>query len=177
MQVAHLFCFWEKIKQYHMIGATCTFKIKCTTGFCVFVFLQKLRDFMIYLIYNDLMFFSNKKNTQQIGKGAEIAACNYLQKKGLHLLEKNFYCRWGEIDLIMQEGNTVVFIEVRCRKANAQVTAKESITAQKIKKIRKTAEYYIMSLNEIPDCRFDVIAITHNPDNSRYTIDWLKQAF
>lgn len=132
---------------------------------------------MIDIIYNDKMFFSNRKNTQYIGKAAEVVAQNYLQKKGLILLEKNFYCRFGEIDLIMQEGNTVVFIEVRCRKIGAQVTAEESITAQKIRKIRKTAEYYVMSLNEVPDCRFDVIAMTHNPSNSGYTIDWLKQAF
>lgn len=118
-----------------------------------------------------------KMDTNNVGKAAEKAALKYLQHQGLMLLEKNFRSRFGEIDLIMQSDKTVVFVEVRCRKRHNPVTAAESITPQKIKKIIKTAEYYLMSLDFLPDCRFDVMAMTHNPADSSYTIDWLQQAF
>ncbi|WP_292746923.1 YraN family protein, partial [Methylophaga sp. UBA3191] len=52
----------------------------------------------------------------QSGKQAEQLACNYLEKQGLKLVQRNFYCRRGEIDLIMQDGQTLVFIEVRYRR-------------------------------------------------------------
>ncbi len=111
----------------------------------------------------------------RIGQNAEKIACQYLQDNGLKLLKKNFHSRFGEIDLIMQDGNTLVFIEVRCRRNNAQVSAAESVSFAKIQKIRKTAEYYLLQLEEVPNCRFDVIAMIHNGNN--YHIDWIQNAF
>ncbi len=113
----------------------------------------------------------------RIGEQAEKSACRYLQQQGLKLLKKNFHSRFGEIDLIMQDDDTVVFVEVRCRQANAQVNSLESVTASKIEKIRKTATYYLLQFEQLPCCRFDVIAMIHNGDNSDYNIDWIKNAF
>lgn len=132
---------------------------------------------MLNFYYNDCMYNLKKAIAKTIGATAEKVALDYLRQQGLILVEKNFHSRQGEIDLIMKEGNSLVFIEVRCRKDKAQVSAAESVTPQKKRKIYKTAQYYLQTFDEPPSCRFDVIAMTHNPQNSRYTIDWIKQAF
>lgn len=113
----------------------------------------------------------------QIGQAAESAALNYLQRHGLTLIEKNFHCRFGEIDLIMQQRDTLVFIEVRCRQENAIVSAIESITPQKMRKIQRTAEYFSMRYREMPNCRFDVVAMTYSRDKIGYAIEWITDAF
>lgn len=115
------------------------------------------------------------KTKQMIGAKAEKIAERYLLNQGLKRQTQNFHCRFGEIDLIMQEKNTLVFIEVRCRKENAQVSASESISLAKIKKIRKTAEHYLLGFDIVPECRFDVVAITYCA--KEYRIDWIKNAF
>ncbi len=113
----------------------------------------------------------------QIGKNAEKVACQYLQDNGLKLLAKNFHSCFGEVDLIMQDDDTLVFVEVRCRRKNAQVSAAESVNFAKIQKIRKTAEHYLLQFEQMPNCRFDVIAMIHNGQNSDYNIDWIQNAF
>ncbi len=117
------------------------------------------------------------QSRQRIGKQAEKKACRYLQRQGLKLLTKNYHSRFGEIDLIMQDNDTLIFIEVRCRQDNAQVSAAESVNFSKIQKIHKTAEHYLIQFEQVPVCRFDVIAMTYNKKNSDYTIDWIKNAF
>ncbi len=112
------------------------------------------------------------------GNRAEKLAEKYLHQQGLKTVASNYHCRFGEIDLIMQNNDqTLIFVEVRSRAANAKVSAIESINAEKIKKIRKTAQYYLMRYQKMPNCRFDVIAMTQNSQNSGYTIDWIKNAF
>ncbi len=120
------------------------------------------------------LWFHNK-NKQTIGGKAEKIAEQYLLNQGLKRQTKNFHCRFGEIDLIMQEKDTLVFIEVRCRKENAQVSASESISFEKIKKIRKTAKHYLLGFDIMPECRFDVVAVTYCV--KEYRIDWIKNAF
>lgn len=117
--------------------------------------------------------FSRKK----IGDLAEKTAKSHLKQHGLKHLASNYSCRFGEIDLIMQDGETIVFVEVRCRQENALVSAAASITPQKIAKIQKTAQHYLLQFSEMPNCRFDVIAMTHNSSNLGYTIEWIKAAF
>lgn len=124
-----------------------------------------------------LMSVMKKFNKRSVGLQAEVAAEKYLQRQGFSCLEKNYYSRFGEIDLIMQDGKTLVFVEVRCRADKAAVSALESITPAKMKKIRKTAEYYLLRYAEMPECRFDVIAMTHSSVKIGYTIDWIKNAF
>lgn len=123
------------------------------------------------------MSWFKKKSPKSLGRQAEKAAACYLKKQGLKLLEQNYHCRFGEIDLIMQEGTTLVFVEVRCRQETARVTALESIDANKVAKIEKTALWYLKQYEVMPDCRFDVIAMTHNSEKIGYTIDWVKAAF
>ena len=74
------------------------------------------------------------KNSRDRGRDAELACCKYLQQQGLKLLAKNYLGRRGELDLVMQENNTVVFIEVRYRKNDTFGGALESVTPGKQEK-------------------------------------------
>ncbi|MCB1828205.1 MAG: YraN family protein [Coxiellaceae bacterium] len=93
------------------------------------------------------------------GEQKEQRAARYLQQQGLTLIESNFLCKMGEIDLIMQEGKTLVFVEVRYRQSNHYGSALESIDRNKQRKLHKTATYYLQQhniLNKV-DCRFDAV--------------------
>ncbi|MBL1321592.1 MAG: YraN family protein [Methylophaga sp.] len=113
-----------------------------------------------------------------LGKQAEELASQYLQKQNLTLIDQNYHCRRGEIDLIMQDQHTLVFVEVRYRKNARFGSALESINHKKQAKIITTAEHYLLqSKDDYFDCRFDVIAIMpiHNSDKPEIT--WIKNAF
>jgi len=112
------------------------------------------------------------------GQETEDACCAYLKKQGLSLIEKNFHCRNGEIDLIMKDDKTIVFIEVRYRRNNNFGGAIESITPSKQKKVRASAETYIQCNAISDDVRIDFVAMTQDPDQlSGYTFEWIKNAF
>ena len=98
--------------------------------------------------------------SSQIGRLAEDKAVDLLKKKGYRIIERNFRTKSGEIDIIAEDGNTVVFVEVRFRKNKAFGTPEETIDQKKIKKIILTANRYISMKNLTgKDIRFDVIAV------------------
>jgi putative endonuclease len=109
---------------------------------------------------------------QQTGSAAENQACAYLKQQGLDLITRNFRCKVGEIDLIMQDKNELVFIEVRCRNNSFFGNGFDSITDAKQNKLIKTANFYLQQkkLTETA-CRFDAVAISAN------NIEWIKNAF
>jgi len=110
------------------------------------------------------------------GEQAEQLACDYLQQQSLSLICKNYHCKRGEIDLIMQDSDSLVFIEVRYRKSAHFGSALESVNRQKQQKIIITAEHYLSQCSHsFLSYRFDVVAIT--PDNEQPTIEWIKDAF
>ena len=115
------------------------------------------------------------------GKTAENAALVFLKKRGLSLVERNFAFSGGEIDLIMEEGNTIVFCEVRYRGSVAFGGASASITYEKKLKLARTATYYLQNrrLVDKHPCRFDVLAVSPNTkkNNSNLSIHWIKNAF
>jgi len=116
-------------------------------------------------------------NKIEVGKNAEQLACDYLQERGLTLLQRNYRCRRGELDLIMREGDTTVFVEVRLRRPSAYVSAAASVDRRKQEKLIVAAQYYLLQHPAAArrPCRFDIIAIT--PDQGQYQIDWLVHAF
>lgn len=116
-------------------------------------------------------------STLESGNIAENLACDYLQQQGLILLVRNFRSRYGEIDLIMRDDNTIVFAEVRARKQHNLVDSLQSVNASKQKKLIKTALYYLQINQKLMDypARFDVIAITNSHTESH--INWIKDAF
>ena len=111
------------------------------------------------------------------GSDAEQLADDYLQQHKLRLVTKNYHSRRGEIDLIMQEQQTLVFVEVRYRKNSRFGSALESVNRQKQLKIIATAEHYLMQNKaDYSDYRFDVVAISPD-ENNKPVITWLKDAF
>ncbi|SFX02821.1 YraN family protein [Marinospirillum alkaliphilum] len=118
-----------------------------------------------------------KISRQIIGQQAEAVACSYLLNHGLQLVEKNFRCRMGEIDLIMRDGQQLVFVEVRFRSSSAYGGAAASINHNKQLKLQRAAAFYLGRLNTQPACRFD--AVTLSPDSSGNPLcdNWIKNAF
>jgi putative endonuclease len=108
----------------------------------------------------------------ELGREAEDAAFEYLRKQGLSEIERNYRCRFGEIDLIMRDGETVVFVEVRKRSSSRFGGALESIDAHKKKKLLATARHFIAARGDIPDCRFDAVLL-----NGDKRIEWIRDAF
>jgi putative endonuclease len=114
-------------------------------------------------------------NQRKIGELYEQTAADFLISSGFALIEKNFTCRNGELDLIMQDRQTLVFVEVKYRQGTQHGHAAEMVTPSKIKKLIKTAQYWMMMKGYSPyttDFRFDVIAIHNNGAD----INWYKNA-
>lgn len=114
--------------------------------------------------------------TGMLGDRAEKLAHKYLRKQGLKSLTQNYHCRFGEIDLIMQDKDYLVFIEVRYRNSQQFGGALESVDRHKQAKLRRTAETYLLKTkNHDCPCRFDILCVTGNLNNPE--IDWIKNAF
>jgi putative endonuclease len=107
---------------------------------------------------------------QQQGQRWEQAAQAWLERRGLRLVEANFRCKGGEIDLVMRDGAELVFVEVRQRADRSHGGAAASITPAKLRRLVRAAEYYLLRFPHTPPCRFDVIAI----DGDQF--DWLRNA-
>lgn len=118
------------------------------------------------------------------GQHAENACCEYLRQQGLKLVARNYHGHRGEIDLIMQDGQTLIFVEVRFRKNSFYGGALESVTAQKQQRILRTAEEYLQHETKLKNGRIDVVAMSEklqnanieNP-NENYSFEWIKNAF
>jgi putative endonuclease len=105
------------------------------------------------------------------GIDAERCAEAFLMRHDLALLQRNYRCRFGEIDLIMRDGVVVVFVEVRMRKSMVFGGAAASITPIKQQKLVRTARYYLSSLKSEPPCRFDAVLLS---GDDGVEIDWIK---
>ena len=103
---------------------------------------------------------SKAVSTYQRGKTGEEKAAAYLRLKGYKILEKNYRVGQGEIDLIAQRGNRLVFVEVKTRRGKAQGSPLEAVTPHKVKRLSDAAAFY---LGQHPSaaklCRFDVVTI------------------
>jgi putative endonuclease len=110
------------------------------------------------------------------GQHAESIACTYLESRGLRLVTRNFRCRSGEIDLIMEEGKTLVFVEVRLRAHRTFGTPAETIDRRKRTKLVACALHYLQrhhAMSTRPS-RFDVVGLT--PAEDSYRVDWIPDA-
>lgn len=124
-----------------------------------------------------------KTPKQQSGQSAEDLACQYLQHQGLQLLVRNFTCKLGEIDLIMQHNNQCVFVEVRYRKTGpAYGGALASVTPQKQHRIIRTAQVFLQQRQWTyqKTCRFDLVAVKSLDSKTKDLTDvceWIPNAF
>ena len=112
----------------------------------------------------------------QDGKVGETRAVEFLLSHGHNILERNFSCRYGEIDIISYDG-AVVFSEVKMRSSDSYGGALGAVTQTKQQKILKTARLYLQQNPEqtLYACRFDVIAIEQGLRGLTFT--WIKSAF
>ncbi len=116
-------------------------------------------------------------DTQRVGHAAETFACDYLETRGLTLLERNYRCPFGEIDLVMRDRTTLVFVEVRQRRRADFGTPAETVDARKQTRLRATAEHYLQRhpRESQKPCRFDIVAVLDNEHGQH--VDWLQNAF
>lgn len=106
--------------------------------------------------------------TQQQGRLWEQRALTYLKLRGLTPVAVNYTCRGGEIDLIMRDRDTLVFVEVRQRDGAGYGGAASSISPAKVRRLVRAAQTYLLRYTRLPPCRFDVLAV----DGEK--IDWLR---
>ncbi|MEA3278839.1 MAG: YraN family protein [Pseudomonadota bacterium] len=99
-------------------------------------------------------------------------ACAYLERRGLRLVQRNYRCRRGEIDLVMRDTGTLAFVEVRYRANMRFGTPAETVDIHKQRRLTAAAAHYLQHQPTTLPCRFDVIAISG--DNR---IDWIRDAF
>ena len=114
-----------------------------------------------------------QNNKRETGGAYERLAGEYLEKQGLCILEKNYRCSLGEIDLIARDGEYLVFVEVKYRTSFHQGYPVSAVNRNKQKKISRVARYYLLRevhSCEVP-CRFDVVGIDRNG------IHWIRNAF
>ncbi len=116
-------------------------------------------------------------------KGFEIETyvVDYLVKQGIHIIERNFSCKMGELDIIASQktadDHTLIFIEVRYRANTFFGSAVESVSYAKQQKLSRTAQYYLMRnpWGQKLNCRFDIIGVSLN--NNQPVIEWIEHAF
>lgn len=111
--------------------------------------------------------------TQTRGTEAETRALQLLKRAGLRLEQRNFHTRRGEIDLIMRDGESMVFVEVRFRQSDAFGGALESITRSKRRRLIAAANAWLQQTRCRAPARFDVVTVTG--DNG--APEWIKNAF
>lgn len=112
-----------------------------------------------------------------LGFRGEALAVKYLKKKGFKVIERNYHCPVGEIDLIAREGDTLVFIEIKARSSSAFGLPQDAVDRFKQEKIIRAARAYLAKhhLNEEIPARFDVVAIHVTPSGP--SIELIKDAF
>jgi putative endonuclease len=109
------------------------------------------------------------------GREAETLAWEYLQTRGLRLLQRNYRSRRGEIDLVLQDQDSLVFVEVRYRRESRFGSGAESVDRRKQSKLIACAQHYMQAYPGMArqPCRFDVVSVGGHGDS----IEWIRDAF
>ena len=104
------------------------------------------------------------------GAAAEELAARHLARQGLKIIERNYRCRGGEIDLVCRDGATLVFVEVRLRSSRSFGGAAASITSAKQRRLIRAAGHYLAG-KPLPSCRFDAVLLDGQ------NVEWVRNAF
>lgn len=119
-------------------------------------------------------------NLGLVGKTAEDKTSAFLRKNGYKILKRNYSCRFGEIDIIAEKEEYIIFIEVKARKKGSLVSPIEAVDSKKVKRIMLTAEDYISKTETVLQPRFDVaeVEVSENADKSlSYSLHYIENAF
>ena len=122
------------------------------------------------------MWFSPPTTTTRArGATVEVQAESWLKRQGFKPVTRNYLIRGGELDLVMRDGDVLVFVEVRYRRTTEHGSGAETITARKQQRLRRAARHYLQTHfgNREPDCRFDVISASGEP----VVFEWIRNAF
>ena len=112
----------------------------------------------------------------QTGKRGEDIAVAYLKNRGYRIIERNYKCLFGEIDIVAKDGDTVVFVEVKSRKSEKFGDPQSAVGREKQKKISRISLTYLEEKNLYPcNARFDVVAIKMLPAGS--IVELIQNAF
>lgn len=117
-----------------------------------------------------------KINKRQIGADKEAFVCEWLEKRGYMILERNFRCRSGEIDIVAREGGYLVFVEVKYRSHGTNGLPEEAVDIRKQRVISRVALYYLrrFGYGETTPVRFDVVALFGEED---FSVSLYQNAF
>ncbi len=119
-----------------------------------------------------------KFSTQNIGEKGEEYTVKFLEKKKYNILERNYRKRYGEIDIIAENKNYIVFVEVKTRHKDSMASAADAVNRQKQIRIIKTASLYLAENETEKFCRFDVCEVYVNSDNLKLVdINYIEAAF
>lgn len=117
-------------------------------------------------------------NNKELGNLGESIACEYLIEQGYHIIQRNYSCKVGELDIIASERDTLVFAEVKTRSSDKFGLPSEAVSYSKQKKIAKTALSYIAYKKLFQYmCRFDVIEVTVDEAQGTHEVNLIKDAF
>ncbi len=114
-------------------------------------------------------------NTRELGRLGENLAKKFLTARSYKIIKENFWCRYGEVDLIAEEANDLVFIEVKLLKSVSFILPQEQVDRKKQEQIKRVTRYYLSRYPKTKNIRFDVVAINYQQGNSRIKI--FKNAF
>jgi putative endonuclease len=113
---------------------------------------------------------------QAVGKAGEEAAVQYLRQHGYRILERNYRCRYGEIDLIARDGSMLAFVEVKTRRSQKYGPPAAAVTFQKQRHLIKASQTYLMQRKKTDEtCRFDVVTVDMEAQHPH--IELIKDAF
>ena len=114
-----------------------------------------------------------------LGRRGEDLACRHLEEQGLRLLERNYRCRAGEIDLVMLDGATLVLVEVRSRSSSDHGTAASTVGTRKQRRFTLAARHLLLTRPEFGRlaARFDVVAIDPGDAGEPPRLTWIRDAF
>ena len=118
------------------------------------------------------------RNARRLGVDGESRALQFLCRKGLVEIERNFHCRRGELDLVMLDRHVLVFVEVRQRRSDGLTLPAESIDRHKQQRIVSAALTFLSRRPQLAQrvMRFDVVALNSRSTDD-FTIEWIKDAF
>jgi putative endonuclease len=108
-----------------------------------------------------MQMFGDEKTTIEVGATGEDRAVSFLARRGLRIVERNYRCKVGELDIVARDGGVLVFVEVRSRRSDEFGSALDAISVHKRRKVTRVAAVYLAHRRPAFDqARFDVIAIT-----------------
>lgn len=116
------------------------------------------------------------RDDKALGRDGESLAASYLRNLGYKILEKNYRCRLGEADLIVEKAKTVTFVEVKTRRSVEAVSPRELVTLPKQRHISKVAQHYLAA-HRLQDANADFAVLTIDFSGTAPRFEWIEQAF